>query len=179
MAERNLRLGDVILRIDDGRTADAGALTRAMADEPVVIWTGIWLPTGEVGHLDFWLADLDGFCRMLVASPDAVGSRLVTPVYDWGSMAVHGDECLAYLTLRRRAGSAPGPGQPGELGVCAYGRGAVVLAEMVAGRIRDWDRDRRSITQLWIEVHPAGSAPGPRDVMSAAKWHSLVRVRAA
>lgn len=178
MAERNLRAGDVILRIDDGRDADAEVLGRAMGGEPTVAWTGVWLPAGEVGHLDFWLAGLDGFCRMLVASPDAVGSRLVAPVYDWGSMAVHGVGCLAYLMLRRPVGSAGGPGQPGELGVCAYGQGSDALAEKVAGRILEWDRARKSMTRLWIEVHPAGSPTAPSDVMSATKRHSLVRVRA-
>lgn len=178
MAERNLRAGDVVLRLDDGQDADAEALGRAMGGDPAVAWTGVRLPAGEVGHLDFWLAGLDGFCRMLVASPDAVGTRLVAPVYDWGSMAVHQDGCLAYLTLRRPPGSAGGPGRPGELGVCAYGPDGEALAGKVAGRVREWDRARQSMTRLWIEVHPAGGPAGPGDVISAAKRHSLVRVRA-
>jgi protein-L-isoaspartate(D-aspartate) O-methyltransferase len=115
MTERNLRLGDVTLRIDDGQDTDSAALTAALASPPAVTWTGAGLGDSGVGDLDFWLADLGGFCRLLVTSPDAVGKRLVAPVYEWGSMGVYGRDCLTYLTVRsvgmprisRRSASAP------------------------------------------------------------------------
>jgi len=109
---------DVRLRLDDGRPADAGVL-RGVLDHPAChIWLGIHAAQPELGHLEFWLAAMDGFCRLL-ARHDAIDGQLVEPMYRWGSMAVFDHDTFAYLTMR----PAPHDHEQNtfELGVCAYG----------------------------------------------------------
>ena len=64
-----------------------------------------------------------------------------------------------------------------ELGVCAYGPGSEQLSSRVADQVRAWDRDRRSIARLWIEVYPAGTGGEPGDLMVIGKRHTRVAVR--
>jgi protein-L-isoaspartate(D-aspartate) O-methyltransferase len=176
MPERNLRLGqhsDIVLRVDDRQAADALALSAAVDHPAALAWTGVSLPESGTGDLDFWLAGIAGFARLLVTSPDAIARGFTAPVYDWGSMAIFEHGSLAYLTERPGAGVLP------ELGVCAYGPGATALAERAAGQVRAWDRDRRQISRLWIEAHPAGCGDAPGDLMVVDKQHTRVVVRTA
>ncbi|MGH3813962.1 MAG: hypothetical protein ACRDUV_16170 [Pseudonocardiaceae bacterium] len=66
---------------------------------------------------------------------------------------------------------------PAELAVCAYGPGGEELASRVADRIRAWDRDRRSLTEAWIEAHPADSDNAPSGQLVIPKRHTQVIVR--
>jgi len=175
VAERNIFLDGqrhVILRVDDGHPADAQALGQALDHPPALSWTGV---TGAFEHLDFWLATLDGFCRLLVA-PGAIDRGLIAPIFGWGSMGVFDRDTVAYLT-RRTTNDPNGIEQPFELGVCAYGPGGEELASRVADRVRVWDRERQLMTEVWIEAHPADSDNTPSGQLVIPKRHTQVIVR--
>ncbi|MBA9003072.1 methyltransferase, FxLD system [Thermomonospora cellulosilytica] len=177
--EPTLKLSDdikVYLRLDDRQSADAQTLGRALDHPACHIWLGVTAGEEELGHFEFWLATMDGFCRLL-AQGDAVDKGLVKPMYLWGSMAVFDHDTFAYLTMREapRANNAQ---RTFELGVCAYGPRGRELADRLADQIRRWDRDGRSLT-TWIEVHPAGTAPNAEGVLVADKQHTRVIVRTA
>jgi len=177
MPERNLRLGqhsDIVLRVDDRQAADALALSAALDYPAALVWTGVSLPESGTGDLDFWLAGIAGFARLLVTSPDAIARGFTAPVYDWGSMAIFEHGSLAYLTER----PGPGAGLP-ELGICAFGPDAGQLAGRAAGQIQAWDRDRKRISRLWIEAHPPDSGDAPGDLMVVDKRHTRIVVRTA
>jgi protein-L-isoaspartate(D-aspartate) O-methyltransferase len=181
VSERNLRLGshpDITLRVDDLQP-DAQALMGALDHPATVTWTGVTLPAEGLGHLDFWLADLAGFGRMIVHSRAATDRGFIAPSTTGGSMAVFGQDTFAYLTERTGTDASSTRRARSELGVCAYGPGGRQLANRVADRIRAWDRDRQSLGRLWIEVHPAGTGGGPSDLMIIDKRQSRVLVRAA
>jgi protein-L-isoaspartate(D-aspartate) O-methyltransferase len=176
VAERNIFLGGerpVTLRIDDGYPADAQALGRAL-DYPALSWTGVTTRTLE--HLDFWLATMEGFCRLLVHS-EAIDHGFVAPVYGWGSMGVFDRDTFAYFTRSSTKDPNSTKQPPFELGVCAYGLGGEELASRVADLVRAWDRDRRSMTELWIEAHPADTDNAPSGQLVIPKRHTQVIVR--
>jgi protein-L-isoaspartate(D-aspartate) O-methyltransferase len=182
VAERNLQMGshaDMILRIDDGQAADIQTLSRALDYPAALAWTGVEIPAEGLGHLDFWLAGLDGYARLLVTSQAPIDRGFVPPFYDWGSMAVLSRDTFAYLTERPSVRSGTPPHTGSELGVCAYGPHAHRLADRVADRIRTWDRIRYSIDGLWIEAHPPRTGDKPGDLMVIDKHHTRVIVRTA
>jgi protein-L-isoaspartate(D-aspartate) O-methyltransferase len=155
VAERNIHLGSdsgVIVRIDDGQPADATALGAALDHPPTLLSTGVTISV--TGHLDFWLAGMAGFCRLLAGS-QAVDCGLVAPAFGWGSMGVFDQGTFAYRTLSP-TGETDGSQWPRyELGVCAYGPGSGELANRIADRILVWEHDRQSMTELWIEGPPS------------------------
>lgn len=176
MAERNItiRAGQdraVILRIDDGKPADEAALGDALTAQPLVTWTGVTVPPGEFEHMDFWLAGLDGFCRVLLLD-GARAYGLPEPAYSYGSMGAFERGTFAYLT-RRDAGHGDGPAARPmqELGVCACGPSGESLAGQVTARLRAWSRDLPSVTRLSIDAHPAGAAPGTDGTILVIKKH--------
>jgi protein-L-isoaspartate(D-aspartate) O-methyltransferase len=88
--EPTLKLSEdipVLLRLDDRRAVVAEALGRALSHPARHRWLGVMAPEDELGHFEFWLACMEGFCRLL-AKGDAVEQGLVKPMYGWGSMAV-------------------------------------------------------------------------------------------
>ncbi|MFD0851551.1 hypothetical protein ACFQ07_04940, partial [Actinomadura adrarensis] len=105
------------------------------------------------------------------------------PMYRWGSMAVADRDTFAYLTMRNASGTPDGKSVPRkrvyELGVCGYGPRGADLAGRVAEQIHRWDRNGRSLSDIWIEVHPAGTTPRPPGHLIARKHHTQVVVRAA
>lgn len=173
VAERNISLGDtgITIRIDDGQPTDAAALQHAVSSGPAQIWTGIEVTV--TGELDFWLAGLDGFFRLLAGSDAAARSGLEPPAFNWGAMGLLTRDSFAYLTRR--------PGRPGhsELGVCGYGPWREQLTNTYADRIRafDRDRDRAKADSLRVEVHPATHAPVPDALMQINKRSTRVIVR--
>lgn len=179
VAERNIHLGGdsgVILRIDDGQPADEKALGAALDHSATLVSTGVTVSV--TGHLDFWLAGMDGFCRLL-AGRQAVDCGLVAPAFGWGSMGVFDQGTFAYLTLSP-TGETDGSQWPRyKLGVCAYGPDSGELANRVADRIRDWDHDRQSMPELWIEVHPVDTIDVPTGQVVIRKRHTRMIVRTA
>ncbi len=181
--EQNIRVGagpDLVVRLDDDRQVDASALRGALDHPVAVCWTGVAVPWGWTEHLDFWLATLDGFCRLLVSRAAVEDGRLMAAKGPWGSMGVVEGESLAYLTTR------PSPtddvAMPSyEVGACGYGPRGADLAARLAERVRDWDRDGGQGVQLWIEAHPAGAGrPEVSGVLLAVdKRDSQVLVRVA
>jgi protein-L-isoaspartate(D-aspartate) O-methyltransferase len=100
-AEPTIRLRDdpeVSVRLDDGMSVDANALRTALDYPPVHYWLGVSVAEDAVGDVEFWLADLDGFCRLLTGGGTAAGG-LVEPMYRWGSMAVIQHHTIGYLTM--------------------------------------------------------------------------------
>ncbi|MGH3868991.1 MAG: hypothetical protein ACRDQ4_23310 [Pseudonocardiaceae bacterium] len=134
----------VIVRIDDGQPADATALGAALDHPPTLLSTGVTISV--TGHLDFWLAGMTGFCRLLAGS-QAVDRRLVAPAFGWGSMGVFDQGTFAYLTLSPTGETDASQWPRYELGVCAYGPGSGELANRVADRILAWEHDRQSSPQ--------------------------------
>lgn len=158
--------GDLLLRIDDDQPIDAGAVGGALDHPGTVVWTGVPFVMPEI--LDFWLAGMDGFCRVL-ASRDAVeNGRLVAPMFFWGSMGVFDGGSVAYLTTSA---------DMSELGVCAYGPDGRTLANRVSERIREWDSVGGPRMEVRVEVHPIDAASSSDDWLIIDKKHSRVVVR--
>jgi protein-L-isoaspartate(D-aspartate) O-methyltransferase len=170
VAEQNVWVGgddgDLLLRIDDSQQADRAALAGALDHPVAVTWTGAPFAMPEI--LDFWLAGLDGFCRVLVSRDAAASGRVVAPLFPWGSMGVFGRGSVAYLTASS---------DMSELGVAAYGAAGQALADMVAGRIREWDRAGGQRMSVQVEIHPAGAPPDRAGWLVIGKRHSSVVVR--
>jgi protein-L-isoaspartate(D-aspartate) O-methyltransferase len=171
VVERNISLGDtgITIRIDDGHLADAAALRDALSSGPAQTWTGI--EDTVAGEVDFWLAGLDGFFRLLAGSDAVTRSGLVPPAFNWGAMGLLTGDSFAYLTRR--------PGRPGhsELGACGYGPRREQLISTYADRIRAFDRDRAKADSLRVEVHPATHTPVPDALMQINKRSTRVIVR--
>ncbi|HEX5401737.1 MAG TPA: methyltransferase, FxLD system, partial [Pseudonocardiaceae bacterium] len=99
MPERNIRVAeDVMLRFDDGYEVDTSAVGRATAGPGAVEWSGVQIDA-PIDLLEFFMADLDGFCRVL--APGSIVDRgLAEPLNGWGSMGVATADSLGYLTKR-------------------------------------------------------------------------------
>jgi protein-L-isoaspartate(D-aspartate) O-methyltransferase len=169
VAEQNVWVGsdgDLLLRIDDGQQADRAALAGGLDHPVAVTWTGVPFAMPEI--LDFWLAGLDGFCRVLVSRDAVASGRVVAPLFPWGSMGVFGRGSVAYLTASA---------DMSELGVAAYGAAGQALADMVAERIREWDRAGGQRMSVQVEIHPAGAALDRGGWLVIGKKHSSVVVR--
>ncbi|WP_250281580.1 hypothetical protein [Frankia sp. CiP1_Cm_nod2] len=181
--EQNIPVGagpDLTIRLDDDRPGDASVLRGALDHPVAVCWTGVEVPWGWTEHLDFWLATLEGFCRLLVSRAAVDAGRLMAPKGPWGSMGVVEGGTLAYLTTRPSPdGDAEMPSY--EIGACGYGPQGADLAARLAGRVRDWDRDGGQGVQLWIEAYPADAVrPEASGVLLAVdKRDSRVLVRVA
>jgi protein-L-isoaspartate(D-aspartate) O-methyltransferase len=181
--EQNIPVGagpDLVVRLDDDRHVDASALRDAL-DHPVTVrWTGVAVPWGWTEHLDFWLATLDGFCRILISRAAVDDGRLMSPKGPWGSMGVVEDDSLAYLTTRPSPnGDAAMPTD--EIGVCGYGPRSADLTARLTERVRDWSRDGGQRIQICVEAHLAG-AGGPKAsgvLLAVDKRESRILVRVA
>lgn len=162
------KTGLVELRTDDDRAIDEAALRGVLDRAPSIRWTGVTTRHGIVDNLDFRLAELDGFCRVIVR--DRTG--LVPPVHYWGSMGVTAGGTFVYLTTRPVDDPA-GDTALQELGVCAYGPDPTGLAEQAAGRVLAWRADTEP---LWIEVVPLDSPAVPAGRLRLRKRHNWVVV---
>ena len=172
MPERNIRIAeDLSVRVDDGYDVDAEALAHAVAGPSAVVWTGVRIDS-SLDLLDFWLAELDGFCRVL-ARGTVIERGLAEPLNGWGSMGVATADALGYLTKRT---SLDNP-HLFELGTCAYGPGAAGTCAALTERIRRWADARTSITGVRIEVYPAGQGDTAGALMTVDKRNSRVVVK--
>ncbi|MGH4017063.1 MAG: methyltransferase, FxLD system [Pseudonocardiaceae bacterium] len=170
VAEQNVwvggRDGDLLLRIDDGQPIDAEAIGAALDHPGTVVWTGVPFVMPEI--LDFWLAGMDGFCRVLVSRDAVANGRLVAPMFFWGSMGVYDGGSVAYLTTNA---------DMSELGVCAYGPDGRALANRVAERIREWDSVGGPRMEVRVEVHPIDAPSSSDGSLVIDKKNSRVVVR--
>jgi protein-L-isoaspartate(D-aspartate) O-methyltransferase len=138
--------GDLLLRIDDGAAADVEAAGRALEHGGVIAWTGTGFVMPEI--LDFWLAKMRGFCRVLASREAVDAGRIASPMFPWGSMGVLSGGTVAYLTAAQDLS---------EVGVAAYGPDSRELADEVAAQIRDWDASGGPGMTVEVEVHPRGA----------------------
>lgn len=170
VAEQNVwvggRDGDLALRVDDGQPIDTEAIGRALDYPATVVWTGVGFVMPEI--LEFWLAGMDGFCRVLASTDPVDNGRLVAAMYRWGSMGVYDGGTVAYPTTNPDLS---------ELGVCAYGPDASRLADRVAERIRQWHREGGPSMAVRIEVHPIDADRPSDGWLVIDKQHSRVVVR--
>ncbi|MFD9965051.1 methyltransferase, FxLD system [Amycolatopsis sp. NPDC058986] len=179
--EQNIPIGtgpDLVIRLDDDHQMDATALQGALDHPGEVCWTGVAVPWGWTEHLDFWLATVDGFCRILVSRAAVDDGRLMEPKGPWGSMGVAEGASLAYLTTRSSPhGDAETPSQ--EIGVCGYGPRSADLATRLAERVRDWDRDGGQRVQVRIDAQLAGTVREelPGVLLAVDKRDSRILVR--
>jgi protein-L-isoaspartate(D-aspartate) O-methyltransferase len=162
----------VVLRTDGGDPLDAVALKDVLEGPATVMWTGVTSPDGVFSDLDFWLANLAGFCRVIVMGK-GVDAGLVPPQYTWGSMGAVDGATFAYLTTRKVSEG----GAAREIGVCGYGPGSQDLPQRVISQIRMWDRDMNGTgDQLWVEVHPLDSPDLPPGHLRLRKRYNWVIV---
>lgn len=151
MPERNIHVAeDLTVRFDDGQDVDVEALTQAITSPGEVVWTGVLIDR-PLDLLDFYLAELEGFCRIL-APPSIAERGLIEPANGWGSMGVATGQALGYLTKR----TSPDNPYLYELGVCAYGPGTAAMLHDLIERVDRWGRTRDSIAEVRIEVYPPG-----------------------
>lgn len=170
--EHPLRLAeDVAVCFDDARDGDARTLADALAGRGTVAWSGV-LVDRSLDVLEFHLADMEGFCRVLTG-PSVVTRGLVEPLNDWGSMGVATPRALGYLTKRTKARDS----YAFELGVCAYGPEATALVDRMRERIVRWRRTRDTVDGVRIEIHPLGAGPFDDALLRAEKRRSQVVVR--
>jgi len=176
MPERTItiRAGEhpvVILRIDDNTPVDEDALSTALSSEPVVTWTGVIVPLAPFTQMDFWLGDVENYCRVLLL--DGARTRgLPAPAYDYGSMGVYRHGTFAYLTHRDTgtAGSTSG-GAMQELGVVGCGPAGASLCEQMTSRLQAWSRALPSVTSLRVDAYPAGVVPGADGALMVISKH--------
>lgn len=170
--ERNIRIADdIIARFDDDHEVDAPALTQALTLPGKVIWTGVLIDR-PLDLLDFYMADLAGFCRIL-ASRSIVEHGFIEPACNWGSMGAATPQALGYLTKRTSLGNP----YVDELGVVAYGSRADAMLEDLRARVDRWGRERDAITGIRVEVHPSNGGEVLDTLMVVDKRHSRVIVR--
>jgi protein-L-isoaspartate(D-aspartate) O-methyltransferase len=117
--------------------------------------------------LDFWLARMPGFCRVLVSREAVDAGRVTSPQFPWGSMGVLSGGTVAYLTVTADFS---------QLGVAAYGPDSEMLAERVAAQIRTWKADGGPRMTVSVEVHPAGARPQPDTWLALEKKDSTVMI---
>jgi protein-L-isoaspartate(D-aspartate) O-methyltransferase len=170
VAEQNIPLGDtgITIRVDDGQQADAAALQHVLSTGPAQAWSGIEVTV--TGELDFWIAGLDGFFRLLAGRDAVERSGIVPPPFSWGAMGLLNGGSFAYLTWR------PGWPGPSELGACGYGPAREQLISAYTDRIHAF-RHAQAGT-LRIEVHPLTHPPVPDALMQIEKRNSRVIVLA-
>lgn len=179
VGEHNLALRGatgVVVRTDGGEPLDPSALKDVLDGPATVEWTGVTAPGGVFADLDFWLANLPEFCRVIVMG-QGVDAGLFKPQYDWGSMGAVTSDTVAYLTTR----PAGGTDDSLEIGVCGYGPGSHDLLRRMNDQIQIWDRDMNgSGDQLWVEVHPLGSADQPNGHLKLhGRYNSVIVGRSA
>ncbi|WP_372407432.1 methyltransferase, FxLD system [Streptomyces luteireticuli] len=142
----------VCLWFDDGLPAAPELTDSVVESERTEVWTGVpaeWRDPADT--LPLYLASvLDGFCRLELTEEHDLAT--IAPALPSDVTAVTGAGSLAYLTTR----SAPGL-LGAEFGVHAVGPERQILAETVAGHVRDWHRRQRGGPGPHIRVYPAGT----------------------
>ncbi|MBQ1041489.1 methyltransferase, FxLD system [Micromonospora sp. C72] len=152
---------DVTLQVHKDQHVDAAALTAVLETERHEMWTGVLFPPMvPYEWLDLWLAcRLDNAIMRMNATPQAIESGTVSPMFPWGAMATTRGADLAYLTIRPAPPAADG-GKLYEVGVIGHGPSGKNLAGHVADEVQLWDADYRD-RSVRIEIPDVPAEANP------------------
>lgn len=152
--------GDVLLDVQQEQfgSVDPDALKDVLDTEPASVRTGVRLrDVAATEWLYLWLAcTLSSGLFMMQVRQSAVDAGIVGPILRWGTVGTAEGASLAYLTF----------GPVREVGVIGHGPRGRDLAEMVSGRVRDWDaayRTRTAEFEIWPARQSCGGAPPARE----------------
>lgn len=161
----------VALRFDDHVPIDPHALDAVLLTERSEVWTGVTLAPQElISGLQMYLATtLPGYCTLAVDPEQDAGPIQVTnPRFTMAAVDTSAAGAnFAYLITRKVSGRF-------EYGVHAFGSDAPHFAEVLADRIREWERDHRNGPEPHIELYPTSTPiqnlPG-QAVITKRHWH--------
>ncbi|MFD0152844.1 methyltransferase, FxLD system [Streptomyces sp. NPDC055721] len=161
------------IRWEDTPPAPVDALERALAGDPVELWTGVTLSGDESYEtLQLWLTvALPGFCRL--TGDHEEGPVLLPRNQDAAAMVSGGS--LGCMTVRRIEHDDTTGLSQWEFGAQGFGPDAKAVADTVAGAVRAWDRDIRPAAGPVITVRPVTlrtEQPAARHVID--KQHSHI-----
>ncbi|MGW6388956.1 methyltransferase, FxLD system [Streptomyces sp. NPDC055103] len=140
------------IRWEDTPPAPVDALERAVAGDPVELWTGVTVAGGESYEtLQLWMTvALPGFCRL-------TGDREKGPVLlpkNQDAAAMVSGRSLGCMTVRRIEHDETAGESLWEFGAQGFGPDAKALADTVAGAIHAWDQDVRRHAMPVLTVLP-------------------------
>ncbi|MFI9741455.1 methyltransferase, FxLD system [Streptomyces sp. NPDC052494] len=161
------------IRWEDTPPAPVAALERALAGDPVELWTGVTVAGDESYEtLQLWLTvALPGFCRLTGEREE--GPVLLPRNQDAAAMVSGGS--LGCMTVRRIGQDDTTGRSLWEFGAQGFGADAKAVADTVAGAVRTWDRDIRPGAGPVLTVRPATmrtGQPAARHVID--KQHSRI-----
>lgn len=166
-----LRGKEIALRFDDSGPAEPHLLDGVLDTERAQTWTGVTVGRQEsFDTLQLWLAStMPGFCMLDLDSEHAAG--LLAPGIRCPGLATVAGDSFAYVVSR------PAGDQDVEFGTHAFGLNARAVADMLAERIRAWDRGHRRGPGPTVTVWPRDT-PGTRlwDGVVIDKRHSRVTI---
>lgn len=133
----------VTVRLNQEHCIDPAGLVGVLARSRYEAWTGVLFgPGASLEWMYLWLAcTLDtGVCSMSV-DQKAIDAGLITPMFRSSTMAVPGEQELAYLTWR--VTDRTDDGKTVEIGVIGHSDKGAGLCERVAAEIAFWDQQYR------------------------------------
>jgi protein-L-isoaspartate(D-aspartate) O-methyltransferase len=170
----------ITLRLDDDVAIDtehdlgigAAAVREALDSEPVRMWTGVELPyPGHYDRLIVYLA-LHHPCLFTMSAPRTV---LPEALRAWN--LVYGvAQGLALGHLALRTVEPAGLERAHEVGVAAYGPGAVALAERLANDVQSWGRIMEADPVFDVFPKPHAADMDRQGVVILDKRHSIIQV---
>lgn len=145
------------LRLEDGPQVDVQALSKALTEPGVTLWSGVTVSDEEpTDGQDLWVASTVDDWAVLTADPGAVEAGVVTPTWVLGTPAIvstTGDG-FAYRTLR----PCPQDDERGELGAIGHGPQAEALAERLNTLISVWGQEHRHSPGPEIVLFPRSTS---------------------
>lgn len=158
--------GKVQLRFEDGEPGDTARLDAALTMPRLDTPTGVTIESGvPFATLQLFLATtVQGFCRLsLTRGPDDPDTAHLELPSGTDAAAVTQGDSLAYLTHVKIRETNQEPTHDSrqeaqsvwEFGVHAFGPRARALSDLLADRVRAWDRDVRYGPGPRLTVHPA------------------------
>lgn len=131
--------GSVTLEVQQDQDIDPAALDDIFGHPRSEVWTGVTFGRLEsVDRLYVWLTcTVPNGLFLMPVRRIAIDRGEVTPMFEWGAMAVIDTDSLAYLTFGQRKSRT-------EVGVIGHGPRGGELARAAAEQVRVWDREYRS-----------------------------------
>jgi protein-L-isoaspartate(D-aspartate) O-methyltransferase len=133
----------VTVRLNQEHSVDPAGLVGVLARPRYEAWTGVLFGPGtSLEWMYLWLAcTLDtGVCSMSI-DQKATEAGLVTPMFRSSTMAVPGEEEIAYLTWR--VADRADDGKTVEIGVVGHSDKGAGLCDRVAAEIAFWNQHYR------------------------------------